>query len=148
MQNIHIWQTHTHSCVCTRNACTSSGLQWVIKQLTFDKWIKTVVVSAGPGQLPLHCREARAKNSKAKFEFFRMTSAPIHIAPARQNECTSTCRKQVATPGTGRRENRQVREYPAQLCVCVCIYFNLETKHLGMSRSHKQSLLLILYLLA
>lgn len=91
--------------MCARNAHTNSGQQWVIKQLTLDKW--TVVVSAGPG--PSLCPAERLRLKTAQAELVWMTSAPIHVEPARQN-------KQVATPGTDQRENRQVREYPAQLC--------------------------------
>lgn len=86
-------ETLTHECARTH---TSSGLQWVIKQLTFDKWMKTVVVSAGPG--PSLCAAEGLKLKTAKLKILWMTSAPIHIAPAWENKCTSTCRSTQPHP--------------------------------------------------
>lgn len=52
----------------------------MIKQLTFDKWMKTVVVSAGPGPSLDAAEGLELKTAKLKILW--MTSALVPIAAA------------------------------------------------------------------
>lgn len=110
-------ETLTHECVHTH---TSSGLQWVIKQLTFDKWMKTVVVSAGPG--PSLCAAEGLKLKTAKLKILWMTSAPIHIAPAWENKCTSTCRSTQPHPTQTKKNISGFCEALLSSLLCSCVH--------------------------
>lgn len=66
--------THTHTCIHTVYAQTNTGQQCVTKQLTFDSWMETVVVSAGLDA----AKGLELKTTNLKIPW--ITSAPSRIA--------------------------------------------------------------------
>lgn len=132
-------QTRTNP-VCKLIARTDSGLQWVIKQLTFDKWRKTVVVSAGPGPSLCTAERLRVKKANARIpldEYKKINKCKSNNA--HRNKCTSTCSKQVATPSTDEKEKEQDKKYPTQVCGHVHLCLLWSWKNLSVRVHHTVS---------